>query len=209
MPPNRKYEKYFQRQGVELIAGLDEVGVGSLAGPVLAAAVILHPKAKIPGLNDSKKLSAQQREKLFPLIIKQALGIGVGIVDWGLIDRINILKASHLAMRLAAEVLKPRPEFLLIDGKYPIKSPLPQLSLCGGDLRCVSIAAASVVAKVIRDRIMRRFDQMFPAYDFKKNAGYGTRRHLKQLKNNGPCLIHRRSYLPVSQILLDFEPRPL
>ena len=204
MPPNRKYEKYFQRQGFELIAGLDEVGVGSLAGPVLAAAVILTPKAKIPSLNDSKKLSAKQREKLFPLILRKALGIGIGIVDWGLIDRINILKASHLAMQLAAEALKPRPDFLLIDGKYPIKSPLPQLSLCGGDGRCTSIAAASVVAKVIRDRIMEKFGRLFPRYGFIRNKGYGTREHLCRLNKFGPCPIHRRSYLPVSQIPLDF-----
>jgi len=199
MPPDRKYEKYFQKQGFELIAGVDEVGVGPLAGPVLAAAVILPSDQRIKGLNDSKKLSARQRAGLFTLILKQARGIGVGIVDHRLIDRINILKASHLAMRLAVEALKPAPDLLLIDGKYPLKKNLPQLALRGGDGRCSSIAAASIVAKVLRDRIMGEFDKHFPRYGFGQHKGYGTPAHLKRILKYGPCPIHRRSYNPVQR----------
>jgi len=210
MPPNQRMENSLRVQGFNLIAGVDEVGVGSLAGPVLAAAVIFSATIKTKNIDDSKKLSAAKRNELFSKILREALSIGVGIVDWKTIDRLNILKASHLAMRLAIDALKPVPEYVLVDGKYPIKIKIPQLQLCGGDSKCTSIAAASIVAKVLRDKIMVEFDRMFSGYGFKYNKGYGTRTHLNDLKRFGPCPIHRRSYLPVKCALkihnpLDFE----
>lgn len=210
MPPNQKMEKALREQGFNLIAGVDEVGVGSLAGPVLAAAVLFPKKIKTKGINDSKILSPAKRNKLFKVILKEAISVGIGIVDWETIDKINILKASHLAMRLAIESLKPKPEYILVDGKYPIKVKFPQLQLCGGDLKCTSIAAASIVAKVLRDKIMDGFDGIFQDYGFNKNKGYGTRLHLDNIKRFGPCPIHRQSYLPVKhalkfQLPLDFE----
>ncbi|MFA4966867.1 MAG: ribonuclease HII [Candidatus Margulisiibacteriota bacterium] len=209
MPPNQRLERLLQKDGYKLIAGVDEVGVGSLAGPVLAAAVILPQKAKIPGLNDSKKLSAKKREILFKIILKRSIAIGVGIVDWETIDRLNILNASHLAMELAVDALSPAPQFLLIDGRYKIKSSFPQIPLCKGESKCSAIAAASIIAKVSRDKIMMEFDRMFPNYGFSLHKGYGTRRHLNNLYKFGACRIHRQSYLPVKQsrvihIPLDF-----
>ena len=201
MPPNQKMERILRDQGFTLIAGVDEVGVGSLAGPVLAAAVILPAKIKVKGIDDSKKLTAKKRNELFHEITGAAVSIGIGIVDWETIDRINILRASHLAMREAVAALEPKPEYLLIDGKYPIKHPLPQLQLCGGDRKCTSIAAASIIAKVLRDRIMELYGDFFPEYGFRSHKGYGTKAHLAALKRHGPSRIHRHSYLPVVNAL--------
>ena len=197
MPPDLRMEKALRKQGFKLIAGVDEVGVGPLAGPVLAAAIILPEKIKTKGIDDSKKLSPQKRSELFKSIIDEAVSVGVGIVDRETIDQINILRASHLALRLAVESLTIKPEYILVDGKYPIKIKTPQLQLCGGDRKCTSIAAASIVAKVLRDKIMDEYDKFFPQFGFCKNKGYGTKFHLDNLKQFGPCPIHRFSFLPV------------
>lgn len=182
-----------------MIAGADEVGRGSLAGPVVAAAVILNPKKKIKGLNDSKKLSAKQREKLFKLIEKRAVAIGVGVVDEKTIDRINITKASLLAIKLAMESLSPSPALLLIDGRDRLPLPFPQKPIISGDGISASIAAASIIAKVLRDRVMEKLHNKYPDYGFAVNKGYGTARHLKELRRVGPCPLHRCSYRPVVQ----------
>ncbi len=210
MPPSRKLENYFHKKGFNFIAGLDEVGVGSLAGPVLAAAAIFPRRIKIKGIDDSKRLSVNLRNKLFKKIVKSALGIGIGIVDEKIIDKINILHASHLAMQLALCAIRPRPDFVMIDGKYSIKTSIPQVSLKGGDAKCTNIAAASIIAKVIRDKIMDKFDLRYPRYKFKCHKGYGTKKHMKMINSLGPSPIHRRSYSPVrtfyeSQIPLDFK----
>ncbi len=209
MPPTRKFEDQLIKNGCRFVAGLDEVGVGPLAGPVLAAAVILPDRSTIKGLNDSKKLSPKKRNEVFKIISLRALAIGVGIVDWQTIDRINILRASHLAMKLAVDALEVKPDHLLIDGRYRIRHPLPQTAIVKGDSKCCVIAAASVVAKVIRDKIMEHFDLIFPQYGFKRHKGYGTREHLARIREFGPCPIHRRSYFPIRrssiiQIPLDF-----
>ena len=193
MPPTNKYEKYFKKLGFGSIAGVDEVGVGCLAGPVLAAAVIL--KEPIRGLDDSKKLTAQKRRALYQTIIKKASAIGLGIVDNQLIDKVNILKASHLAMRLAVEALKPLPDLLLIDGRFSLELPLPQLAIVKGDSKSPSIAAASIVAKVIRDHLMDKLDADYPQYGFIKHKGYGTALHRAQILKNGPSPLHRLSFL--------------
>ncbi|MFA4904924.1 MAG: ribonuclease HII [Candidatus Margulisiibacteriota bacterium] len=199
MPPSFKYENFYRKEGYRLIAGADEVGRGSLAGPVVAAAVILDPKKKIKGLNDSKKLSAKQREKLFKVIEQKAVGIGVGVVDEKTIDRINITQASLLAIRLAMESLSPSPNLLLIDGRDRLPLPFPQKPIVSGDSISASIAAASIIAKVLRDRVMEKLDVNYPEYGFAMHKGYGTARHLRELKQKGPCLLHRRSYRPVTQ----------
>jgi ribonuclease HII len=197
--PNFKYENFYRKEGYRLIAGADEVGRGSLAGPVVAAAVILNPRKKIKGLNDSKKLSAKQRQKLFKLIEARAVGIGVGVVDEKTIDRINITQASLLAIKLALETLTPSPHLLLIDGRDRLPLPFPQKPIISGDGLSSSIAAASIIAKVLRDRVMEELDKKYPNYGFAEHKGYGTARHLRELKRMGPCLLHRRSYRPVMQ----------
>ena len=201
MPPNQRLERSLQKNGYKLIAGIDEVGVGSLAGPVVAAAVVLPPLSKIPGLDDSKKLSAKKRNILFKIILKRSIAIGIGIVDWETIDRLNILNASHLAMKLAVDALSPAPQFLLIDGRYKIASSFPQVPICKGESKCSAIAAASIIAKVARDRIMENFDQTYPNYGFRAHKGYGTKKHLRTLNKFGACAIHRQSYLPVKRSL--------
>ena len=193
MPPTNKYEKHFKQLGFSSIAGVDEVGVGCLAGPVLAAAVIL--KEPIRGLDDSKKLSPDKRRALYQIIIKKASAIGLGIVDNHLIDKVNILKASHLAMRLAVEALKPKPDLLLIDGRFSLELPLPQLAIVKGDSKSPSIAAASIVAKVIRDHLMDKLDKNYPQYGFTKHKGYGTALHRAQILKNGPSPLHRLSFI--------------
>jgi len=195
--PNQKFEETLHQEGYWHIAGVDEVGVGSLAGPVLAAAVILPRKTRITGIKDSKKLSAQQRNILFKEIEMEAIAIGVGIVDEKIIDEINILKASQLAMKIAIESLEIKPEYLLIDGRNKIEIDLPQQPIIKGDNKCISIAAASIIAKVIRDKIMDNFSLSLATYGFQKNKGYGTQSHLAALLKYGPSPIHRQSYAPV------------
>ena len=182
-------------QGYRYIAGIDEAGRGPLAGPVVAAAVIFKQKGDlIKGINDSKKLSPARREELFYQIREKALCYSVGLVSHQRIDEINILKATFEAMNLAVKKLRVKPDFLLIDGR---DEPIPgynQSSVIKGDSLSLSIAAASIIAKVVRDKIMNVFDSYYPQYNFKKNKGYGSREHIKVIKKIGRCNIHRNSF---------------
>ena len=201
-----RYEKKLRATGVARIAGIDEAGRGALAGPVVAAAVVLPEKFRHRRLNDSKQLVPELREEIYcELVANPELRWTVGIVDSIEIDRINILRASHRAMRLAIETLIEPPEHVLIDGLPVIPFPLPQTAIVDGDCISLSIAAASVIAKVTRDRIMRDFCAKFPQYCFGQHKGYGTELHLVKLHEFGPCPIHRRSFEPVAQPLLALE----
>jgi ribonuclease HII len=178
---------------------MDEAGRGPLAGPVVAAAVIVDPGRRIRGLADSKILAPERREELFQLISHQALAVGVGVVDHVTIDRINILEATRLAMRHAMEGLRIAPDFLITDyvpGLLPFVS-CPRRNLVDGDARCASVAAASIVAKVTRDRLMFEADQKYPEYGFARHKGYATPDHLAALDRHGPCPLHRRSFAGV------------
>ena len=198
-----RYEKKLRAIGVGRIAGIDEAGRGALAGPVVAAAVILPEKFRHRRLNDSKQLAPELREEIYcELAANPEVRWTVGIVDSIEIDRINILRASHRAMRVAIEALMEPPEHVLIDGLPVIPFPLPQTAIIDGDCISLSIAAASVIAKVTRDRIMRDFCARFPQYCFGQHKGCGTELHLVKLHEFGPCPIHRRSFEPVAQPLL-------
>jgi ribonuclease HII len=198
-----RYEKKLRATGVAQIAGIDEAGRGALAGPVVAGAVILPEKFRHSRLNDSKQLAPELREEIYSdLVSNPEVRWTVGVVDSIEIDRINILRASHRAMRMAIEVLLEPPEHVLIDGLPVIPFPLPQTAIIDGDCISLSIAAASVVAKVTRDRMMRDFCAQFPQYCFGQHKGYGTELHLLKLHEFGPCPIHRRSFEPVAQPLL-------
>ena len=201
-----RYEKKLRAIGVARIAGIDEAGRGALAGPVVAAAVVLPEKFRHRRLNDSKQLAPELREQIYSeLISDPQVRWTVGIVDSVEIDRINILRASHRAMRLAVEALIEPPDHVLIDGLPVIPFPLPQTAIIDGDCISLSIAAASVIAKVTRDRMMRDFRAHFPQYCFDQHKGYGTELHLLKLHEFGPCPIHRRSFEPVAQPLLALE----
>ncbi len=201
-----RYEKKLRITGISRIAGIDEAGRGALAGPVVAAAAILPEKFRHRRLNDSKQLAPELREEIYcALISNPEIRWTVGIVDSVEIDRINILRASHRAMRLAIEALLEPPDHVLIDGLPVIPFPLPQTAIIDGDCISLSIAAASVIAKVTRDRIMRDFCGQFPQYSFSQHKGYGTELHLLKLHEFGPCQIHRRSFEPVAQPLLALE----
>ncbi|HKK21803.1 MAG TPA: ribonuclease HII [candidate division Zixibacteria bacterium] len=189
-------------QGYGAICGVDEAGRGPLAGPVVAAAVILPPEISIIGCTDSKKLTPEAREKVFDEIVHLGLVCAVGVVDSQSIDQMNILRASLMAMRKAVMELSNTPDVILVDGNYPIpRIPQPQYAIISGDSRCQSIAAASVVAKVTRDRIMDKYDQLYPNFSFGKHKGYPTADHLEELKKHGPCDIHRKSFKPVAELL--------
>lgn len=193
------YERKLIRQGFKFIAGVDEVGRGPLAGPIVAAAVILPYKFSLPGLNDSKKLTAKTRERLFREIKAIAVGIGIASVSHRLIDKINIGRANLLVMKLAVEKLGIEPEYLLLDGgRNRVALNIAQIGISGGDRKCASIAAASIIAKVTRDRLMMKYHDKFPRYGFARHKGYGTAEHLRSLEKYGPCAIHRRSFFPVS-----------
>ena len=193
-------EKLALDSGYRTVAGIDEAGRGALAGPVVAACVVLPNGIELPGVDDSKKLSASKREELFETIMTHATGVGVGIVEAGVIDEINILKATHRAMRLSLANLPPsiQPDLALIDGLPVRPFPIPQNALVRGDGRSVTIAAASIIAKVTRDRLMLAFDQEFPEYGFASHKGYGAKRHLKALETLGPCAIHRLTFRPIN-----------
>lgn len=199
------YEKELMGKGYKLIAGVDEAGRGPLAGPVVAASVILDYNTFIPGVNDSKKLSKSQRESLYDEIQQKAIAIGIGIVDVATIDRINILRASLEAMCQAVQTLPVQPNFLLVDGLYCPNTNLPMKPLVLGDSLSLSIASASIVAKVARDRMMDSYDETYPQYGFSQNKGYPTPDHLSALKRFGPCEIHRRSFAPVAEKLTQSE----
>jgi len=194
------FEKEIQAEGFWVIAGLDEAGRGPLAGPVVAAAVILPPMKKWVGVDDSKKLSPEQREKAFSLILRQEAAVGIGIVDAREIDRLNILRASLKAMEQAVENLPLSPDFLLIDGIHSLPLPLAQRAIPKGDQRCQSIAAASIVAKVTRDRLMVAYHDEYPQYNFAKHKGYGTKEHLQAIRQYGHCPLHRQSFKPIYQL---------
>src|SRR5947199_7771282 len=201
-----RYEKKLRAIGVARIAGIDEAGRGALAGPVVAAAVVLPEKFRHRRLNDSKQLAPELREEIyFELAANPEVRWTVGIVDSIEIDRINILRASHRAMRLAIEALIEPPDHVLIDGLPVIPFPLPQTAIIEGDCISLSIAAASVIAKVTRDRLMRDFCAQFPQYCFSQHKGYATELHLLNLQEFGPCPLHRRSSPPVAQPLLALE----
>jgi len=196
------FEEKARRQGFKVIAGLDEAGRGPLAGPVVAAAVVLPKTRSMQGVADSKTLKAEQREKALSLIRKRALGIGVGIVEAEEIDRLNILQASLKAMELALRDLSLSPDCLLIDGLHTLKLPLTQQAIPKGDGRCLSIAAASIVAKVTRDRLMVAYHEKYPEYNFARHKGYGTREHLQAIRDHGCCPLHRQSFRTIYQLAL-------
>ncbi len=184
-----------------IIAGVDEVGRGPLAGPVMAAAVILSPDAPIEGLKDSKKLSPKRRETLSQQIKQQALAWSVALVDAAEIDSINILQASLLAMKIAVEKLTIQPGMVLVDGNQCPKVSMGCRAIVGGDASEMSISAASIIAKVARDQLMVELHEEYPQYGFAKHKGYGTADHMRSLREYGPCAIHRRSFRPVREAL--------
>jgi ribonuclease HII len=195
-----QYERAYWDAGLHYVAGIDEAGRGPLAGPVVAAAVILPGDCMLEGVNDSKKLRPAKREELFARIRAYAVSIGVGIVDHTEIDRINILQATMKAMRLAVSQLAVKPEHLLVDGPRYDDTSIPSTAIIGGDAKCFSIAAASIIAKVTRDHIMNEYDRLYPLYGFGRHKGYGTAEHLAALCAHGPCEIHRRSFrMPVQR----------
>jgi len=196
------YEKELYAQGIDLIAGVDEVGRGPLAGPVVAAAVILPKACKIPGLNDSKKIPKSKHKEIYEAVLQNAIAIGIGIKDNQVIDQVNIYEATKLAMMEAIGQLEPQPQHLLIDA-MKLDLPIPQTSIIKGDANSLSIAAASIVAKVTRDQMMEEFDCEYPGYDFTQNAGYGTANHLAGLDKLGVTPIHRRSFEPIKSMCED------
>ena len=196
------YEKECYARGIDLIAGVDEVGRGPLAGPVVAAAVILPKACKIPGLNDSKKIPKSKHKEIYEAVLQNAIAIGIGIKDNQVIDQVNIYEATKLAMMEAIGQLEPQPQHLLIDAMR-LDLPIPQTSIIKGDANSLSIAAASIVAKVTRDQMMEEFDKEYPGYDFAQNAGYGTAKHLAGLDKLGVTPIHRRSFEPVKSMCED------
>jgi ribonuclease HII len=196
------WEKRLRSQGFLRIAGIDEAGRGPLAGPVVAAACILPEDVFFANLNDSKQLSAEEREILFQEIIScPHLLYGIGIIDVGTIDRVNILQATFLAMRKAIESLPLPPDYILIDGSQIPQFSIPTESIIKGDRLSISIAAGSILAKVTRDRIMVELDQKHPHYGFKQHKGYATEQHILAIHTHGPCSVHRRSFDPVKTIL--------
>ena len=187
------YEKEYESHG--WICGIDEVGRGPLCGPVVASAVILPKNCQILYLNDSKKLSEKKREELYDVIMEQAIAVGVGMATPQRIDEINILQATYEAMRQAISNLNVKPAVLLNDAVTIPEVDIPQIPIIKGDAKSVSIAAASIIAKVTRDRMMVEYDRIYPGYDLASNKGYGTKVHMEALKTVGPCEIHRRTFI--------------
>jgi ribonuclease HII len=198
--PNLDHEIELKSQGYELIAGIDEVGRGALAGPVVAGAVTLPNTASLTWfelVRDSKELDHKKRETIFDFIMNEALAVGIGIIPPPVIDSVNILKATKLAMMQAVENLPMQPSFLLIDRVTLSQCPIPQKGITRGDKLCLSIACASIIAKVTRDRMMQEFDQTYPGYGFAQHKGYGTGEHISCLRKLGPSPIHRLYFAPV------------
>lgn len=194
--PNYEYENAAAERGYRFVCGVDEAGRGPLAGPVCAAAVILPEGLVIEGLDDSKKLTEKKREALYEIIKEKAVAYGVAYGTLCEIEELNILEATYLAMNRAVEVLSVKPDFALIDGnRVPRGLTIPCETVVKGDSKSMSVAAASVLAKVTRDRLMLEYDVKYPQYDFKKHKGYGTREHTELIKKYGPCEIHRLSFL--------------
>jgi len=199
-----RYDESFRKGGYHRIAGLDEAGRGPLAGPVVASAVVLPSGKRIKGLRDSKKVPEKERESLFMDVLCCCIDVGVGIVDAGTIDRINILNATKLAMQRAVEDLSGEADLLLIDALQLPSMDNKQVSLIKGESKSASIAAASIIAKVIRDGIMRQYDGAYPEYGFGKHKGYSTREHMEKIILHGPCPIHRKSFEKVLSLELPF-----
>ncbi len=200
-------EAEYRTLGYQRIAGVDEVGVAPLAGPVIAAAVVLPLAFHLPELNDSKQLTAEQRETMYEVITREALAISIGEASVEEIDRLNVLQATRLAHKRAIEGLRQRPDLVLIDGRFAASVPIPQLVLVDGDARCAAIAAASIVAKVTRDRLMTKLANQYPQYGFARHKGYGTRAHVEAIRQFGITGVHRRSFarLRAVQELLAIE----
>ena len=188
------FEREARAEGYNVIAGTDEAGRGPLAGPVVAAAVILPPEP-IEGIDDSKKLSEKKREALYDVIMERAAAVGVGFADAGEIDEINILNAAMISMARAVENMAVKPDFVLIDGNTSRFMDIPHRCIVKGDQKSASVAAASIIAKVTRDRLMKEYDEKYPEYNFGKHKGYPTREHMELVKKYGPCEIHRKTFL--------------
>lgn len=192
----KQIEQGIYNEGKELICGIDEAGRGPLAGPVVVAAVIMPKDSMIEGVNDSKKVSEKKREILYEKIIDEAISYGVGIIDQKEIDRINILNATKEGLTMAVQELNPKPDLIIVDALNKIDTlGIPYKSIIKGDAKCYSIAAASIIAKVTRDRIMRQWDEVYPQYGFSKHKGYGTSEHIKAIKEYGLCPLHRLSFV--------------
>lgn len=199
------FEEELYSKGVQLVAGVDEVGRGCLAGPVVSACVILPRKCSIKGIDDSKKLSPKERERLHDLILQEALAYGVGVVSPQEIDKINILQASLKSMKIAIDAMQIRPDYLLVDGKQWVDIAIPQKMIIKGDARSISVGAASIVAKVTRDRMMCDYEKKYPQYSFSVHKGYGTKAHLNEINLRGPTPIHRMTF---AGVLTDSPSRP-
>ena len=197
---NRIYEKELLEKGIKLIAGVDEVGRGPLVGPVVTACVILPTNYYLEGLTDSKKLSPKKRDMFYDIIMKDAISVSIGIKDEKVIDEVNIYEATKLAMYEAINNSKVKPEHVLIDA-MKLDLDIPSTSIIKGDLKSITIAAASVIAKVTRDRMMQELDEKYPEYGFKKNMGYGTKQHVEAIKEFGIIPEHRKTFSPVSENL--------
>lgn len=196
------YERELIDSGIKLIGGIDEVGRGPLVGPVVASCVILPINYTLEGLTDSKKLTEKKREKFFDIIMQDAISVGIGIIDENKIDEVNIYEATKLAMIEAINNCQIKPEHVLIDA-MPLSINIPSTSIIKGDAKSLSIAAASVIAKVTRDRMLLELDQKYPMYDFKNNKGYPTKKHLEAINEHGIIKEHRKSYGPVKDYLLN------
>ena len=199
---NYEYERKLRKEGIKLIAGVDEVGRGPLVGPVVAACVILPENFNLDGLTDSKKLTEKKRDFFFEEIKKQAVAIGIGIKDEDVIDEVNIYEATKLAMKEAINNCDVKPEHILIDA-MPLELEIPTTSIIKGDLKSITISAASVIAKVTRDRMMYELDEKFPMYEFKKNKGYPTKAHMDAIKKYGIIKEHRKTFGPVRDYIIE------
>lgn len=192
----KEIEKKFYDKGIKYIAGIDEAGRGPLAGPVVVASVIMPKDSMIEGVNDSKKVSEKKREKLFDVILEEAISYGIGIIYQDEIDKINILQATKKGLTEAVEQMEIKPDLIMVDALTGIDTlGIPYQSIIKGDAKCYSISAASIIAKVTRDRIMREWDKVYPEYGFASHKGYGTAKHIAALKEYGACPIHRRSFI--------------
>ncbi|MDH4231347.1 MAG: ribonuclease HII [Nitrospirota bacterium] len=199
-----QHDDSFRRKGFEIIAGIDEAGRGPVAGPVVAAAVVLPPDLRIEGLRDSKKIPEQERTHLFWDVLSFSLDVGVGIVDHDEIDRINILQATRLAMKKAVDDLRSAPDALIIDAVTLPSVKVKQFSIIKGDSKSAAVAAASIIAKYVRDMVMLHYHSLYPEYNFKKHKGYCTEEHLHLIQLHGPCRIHRKSFKRVMELVLPF-----
>ncbi|MGB9594823.1 MAG: ribonuclease HII [Candidatus Poribacteria bacterium] len=195
------YEKDLISKGYKMIGGIDEAGRGPLAGPVVASCVILDIDTPIFGIDDSKKLNEARRESLYWEIKKNAIAVGIGIIDNKIIDEINILQASLEAMVQAVKNLPIKPDFLLIDGQFSPEIDFPKQAIISGDSKIISIASASIIAKVTRDKIMLELDKIYPQYGFSQNKGYPTKEHISAIKKYGPCDVHRKTFTPVADAI--------